>query len=156
MIPAARVTASNYVSHMVSPFNQWFQHFGYPELDVVQYEDGEWAIIQFHRSPVVPALTPWSPVLTKMRHVELTPWVCQKYANQLDLEKRHVWDEQEKLELRARHQQAAEDAHAEDIASRMHKAITQNPALMERIARKGMKEINLRRLAKHIPNHFYR
>ncbi len=152
----AEVTTANYVSYFVSPYNVWFKDMGYPELDVIQYRDGEWHIIQHLRSPVVPALTPWQTVLSKLRHVEKTYSVMYRYANQLDIEKREVWANQERIEKKAREDLAREEKHAEDIATQQFKAIKGNDALMQRIAKNGLGEIGLRRLAKNIPNHFYR
>jgi len=156
MIPAPVMTEADYISYMVSPYNIWFRDLGYPELDIVEYEDGEWAIIQYLRSPVVPCLTPWNHVLTKLRHVEKSYWVCKKWAEQLDLEKRHVWEQQEASERRAREEQAFEDRRAEDWATQAFTSIRNNPGLMERIAKNGLGEIGLRQLARHIPNHHYR
>jgi hypothetical protein len=129
---------------------------GYPELDIVQYRDGEWAIIQYMRSPVVPCLTPWQVVLSKMRHVEKTYSVMHKYASQLDIEKRSVWANQERIEKKAKDDLAREERHANDIADRQFKVIKGNSALMERIAKNGLGEMGLRQLAKRIPNHHYR
>lgn len=151
-----RVTAKNYVSYFVSPFHVWCREAGYPELDVVTFDDGEWELIQYHRSPVVPALTPWTTVLTKMRHVEISPWIIQKWAMNLDLERKHVWDELERNEKEAALEQQRTERHSEDIAERQFRSIRQNPALMERIARNGLREIGLMQMARHIPRHFYR
>lgn len=152
----AAVTQANYVSYMVSPYNAWFRELGYPELDIQEYDDGEFAIIQYHRSPVVPALTPWSHVLTKLRHIEKSLDFCKRYSSQLDLEKRHVWDEQDKLERRAREDMRTEDEYAEDWANRAFKVIKGNPALYERIAKNGLKEMGLRRISRNIANHHFR
>lgn len=151
-----RVTARNYVSYFVSPYHVWCREAGYPELDVVRYEDGEWALIQYHRSPVVPSLTPWTTVLTKMRHVELSPWVITKWAQNLDLERRHIWDELEAKEKAAAAEYEQNVRHGQDLADQQFKVIRGNPALMERIARNGLKEIGLFQMSRHIPKHFYR
>lgn len=156
MTTRPHVTHGNYQSYMVSGYNTWFSEMGYPELDILTFEDGEWSIIQYHRQPIVPTLTPWSHVLTKMRHIEPSWDICRKWAEQLDLEKRHVWEEQEKLEARARQELAAEERHAKDFTDRAYTAIRSNPDLMNRIAKNGLGEMGLRQMARRIPNHHYR
>lgn len=152
----AAVTTTNYQSYLVTPYNSWFRALGYPLLDVRRYEDGEWAIIQYLRSPVVPAVTPWNHVLTGLRHVDLSLSVCEKYANQLDVEKRHVWAEQERFEAEAIAEAERSERHTQMIAEKQHEAIVNNPGLMNRIARNGLHEINLFNIAKHAPLHHFR
>lgn len=156
MISTPKVTLANHISHMVSPYHVWFRELGYPQLDIVEFHDGEWAIRQFLRSPVVPHRTPWQWVLTKMRNVDKSYWICKKYAEQLDLEKKHFWDAQEKKE-----QQDMRDAESRELAFEANventmKSIRKNDALLNRVAKNGLKELGLRQLAKHIPNHHYR
>lgn len=150
------VTSANYVSYFCSPYHHWFVEMGYPLLDVNEYADGEWEIIQYFRTPVVPALTSWNRVLMKMRHVEKSPWVIQRYTENLDMEKRAFWEGEKRKEAELAAEQERRDRHAEDVAQRQFLAVRQNPALMDRIARNGLKEIGLRQMARHIPNHFYR
>lgn len=151
-----KVTCENYVSYFVSPYNAWFKEWGYPLLDINRYEDGEFEIIQFHSVPLIPAEVQWSRVLMGFRNMEINPWMIKKYTENLDLERRHAWDELEKSEERARQQQLADELHVQDSAMRKFEAIRRNPDLMERIARNGIQEIGLRQLARHIPNHRYR
>ena len=156
MFTSAKVTTNNYVSYMVTPYNAWFRSWGYPRLDLNIYDDGEWEIIEYLRSPVVPALTPWHRVLMDIRNTEINPWFCKKYVENLDVEKQHVWDELDRNEERHRQALYAEELHATDFAERAFKAIKQNPELMERIAKNGLGEIDLFKLSKHIPNQRFR
>lgn len=151
-----RVTQENYVSYFVSKYNCWFASWGYPLLDINQYQDGSWEIIEFLRSPVVPCLTPWHRVLMDIRHVEINPWWCKRYVENLDLEKRHVWDELERNEERQRQETFAEEIHAKDFTDRAFAAIKGNPDLMDRIARNGTGEIDLFKISKQIPNWRFR
>jgi len=156
MFSEPKVTLRNYISYFVSPWHVWFREIGYPELDLLRFEDGEWAIIQFLQAPIIPAETPWTYVLTKLRHVEISPWVCKKYAENLDLERRHVWDELERQERRAAEDKRADDLHCEDVSERMFKAIRGNDDLMNRIAKNGLGETSLPKLFRHVPKHHFR
>ncbi len=140
----------SYPSRMVSPFYCWFVEMGYPELDVRTYDDGEWSIIQYMNRPIIPSLTRWNFVLKGIRNTEITYDFCKKYAEQLDLEKRTVWEEQEKQERRMREQADFEERRANDMADQWLKGIVNNPALMERIAKNGLKEVDPRRMLNHI------
>lgn len=144
------------VSYFCSPYHVWCCELGYPELDVVEFKDGEKALIQYHRSPVIPALTPWNYVLTKIRNVDITPAFIKHYADKLNLENRHVWDEMDAKDKKLDEEQAARERHDKDIAERRYECIRGNDALMQRISRNGLGEMNLRQMARHIPNHHYR
>ncbi len=141
----------NYMSYIQSPWHPWFIDMGYPELDILQYEDGEWWIVQYYNAPIIPCLTKWQTVLGPMRNLDISYGFCERYAKALDLNRK------EYLAKEMAKSQAAEDEwekteqHAEDSATRATKAITQNPNLMERIASKGFGEMNLDSIAKHVP-----
>lgn len=143
----------DYPSKMVSDYYCWFKDLGYPELDVIRYPDGEWAIIQYMQTPVIPSLTRWNFVLKGLRNVELTHAFCESWVQQLDIEKRTVWEEQEKLERRMREESEYEERRANDRADAFVKGIRGNDALLERIARNGLRELNPRRMLNHISRH---
>lgn len=153
IFPKAQVTCTNYISYFVSKYNAWFRFLGYPELDILKYEDGEWAIIQFLNKPVIPCLTKWNFVLSGMRNVEISPMICKKYTEQLDLEKRYIWDQEEKRQEQIKRQIEEEDRRSLDLAEKGHKVISKNKNLMERVAKNGIEEISLRKIYKHIPNY---
>lgn len=156
MYSSPRVTQAGYISYMVSPWNIWFRGMGYPRLDVLTYEDGEWSIIEYLRTPVVPDLTPWHHVLMNIRHTEISHDFCKKYVENLDLEKRYVWDEQDRIEERMRQELLREELHSIDFSNRAFAAIKQNPDLMERIAKNGIGEASLFNLSKRIPKQRFR
>lgn len=151
MIPSKKITARNYVSYLVTPWNAWFKEMGYPELDVVTFGDGERAIIEYLKAPVVPAQTPWNYVLTKLRNMDLGYDYLKAWADQLCLEKRHVWEEAKAREENAVQELLERDRRGEDFINRAHKVISKNPALMERIAKNGAGELSLKSLWRHIP-----
>lgn len=146
-----RVSSSRPISYMTTPYNRRFAAFGYPELDIKEWEDGEKAIIQYHQCPIIPSLTKWSYVLTKLRNVDITDGFIVQWTGRLDMEKQHFWDEEEKLRQKMLETQAYEDRRAHDYGERAFKAVRQNPALMERIARNGLKELGLLKILRNIP-----
>lgn len=154
--PRPGVRTNTYVSYMCSPYHVWFQAMGYPRLDLNIYEDGEWEIIEFLRTPVVPSLTPWHRVLMDIRHTEISYDFCKKYVENLDLEKRHVWDEMDRKDEQDKRDLFKQEMHVADFQKRAFQAVSQNPALMERIAKNGMQELSLRNLSRHIPNFRFR
>lgn len=151
MIPPAEITSANYVSSFCSRYYPWFVDLGYPRLDVIEFADGEWGIIQMESMPIVPSLTKWRMVLQGIRHVEVSYGFIKKYIEQIDIQRKAFWDREE-AKSRAAHEEAekAENA-AIERAEKAYGAIRQNPALMERIARNGMQEMDLRRIARHVP-----
>ncbi len=144
---------ADYPSKMVSKYYCWCKDQGYPELDVTRYDDGEWALIQYHQTPLIPSLTRWSFVLQGLRNMEITPVIIKKYADQLNLEKQHVWAEQDRADREAIRQAKEEDRRSEDFATRMLAGVKQNPALMERIYKNGFKELNPMRMLNQIPRY---
>lgn len=139
------------MSSMYSKYHKWFVELGYPQLDINEYEDGEWSIIEFLNSPVVPALCRWNVILGGMRNIIPSYSFCEKYVQMLDTQKRYYWD-MEELKTRQAEMSADDvERHGEDLAARAHHIATHNPLLMERIARNGMQELELKNIAKHIP-----
>jgi len=136
---------------MVSDWYVWFCELGYPNLDINRYPDGEWEIIEYYNSPVIPSLTRWNHVLYGIRNQIITPGIIENYVKKFDLTKRQVWDEQEAKTEAMYAEQDALDRHREDTVDRAFKAIRGNEALVERIAKKGITEINLPNIRKNIP-----
>jgi hypothetical protein len=147
---------ANAPSSMVTPWWAVCADLGYPELDVIKYEDGEHAIIQYLRSPVIPSLTPWQVVLSKLRHIEMSPWVIKKWAEQLDLEKKHTWAELERKEAETLREIAYEEQRFADKSAIAYNSVIRNPDLMERVAKNGVQELTLRSISRQIPNHRFR
>ncbi len=151
MLPSPGYYAHSYISSMVSPYHVWFCHMGYPELDVLGYPDGAWFIIQYYNSPVVPSLTKWQAVLGPLNHVEKTYDFMHKYAHTLDLTKRVFWDREEKKSQMSEDEWERVELHREEMVERASRAFLQNPHVMDRIARNGIAEMDLSRIARHVP-----
>ena len=137
---------------LFSRYHQWFVELGYPELDIVEYDDGEWAIIQFINSTVIPSQCQWQTVLGPMRNIEPTYSICHHWVNRLDITKKLFWDLEDLN--RDRHLMEADrlDRHVEDLAERASFIVSHTPTLLDRIAKTGdMGEALLHKLACHVP-----
>lgn len=136
----------------MSPEHHWmFEELGYPRLDIKQWPDGEWAILEWHSVPVIPSLTKWQYVLMGIRNTEITFSFVRKYVKQISTFERAFWDREEKKTADMLDEHRRLDEHREDSASRAFDAIRRNPALMERIARHGLQEMNLHKIRRHVP-----
>lgn len=135
-----------------SPYYTWFVELGYWNLDIRKWTDGEWAIVEYYRTPVVPSLTPWNYVLKDMRNVAISKSFVEHWVNQLDLRKKAVWDEMDAKEKAQDEEKAMIDEHAQDTAERAKNIIMQTPTLIERISKNGLQEMNLDKIVKHIPS----
>ncbi len=140
-----------YPSAAVSPWYCWFVEMHYPQLDIHRYEDGEWEIIQYLNSPIIPSLTHWQQVLGPMRNVEISYGFCEKYVRKIDITKKEFWDREEKKtkEMLAEHESL--DAHKEEAVNHAYKGIMKNDGLVQRIAKNGISEIDLTTLARRVP-----
>lgn len=143
----------NYISYMQSKYHVWFQEMGYPELDIMEYPNGEWDIIQYYNSPVIPSMTRWQMVLGPMRNMEKSYSFCAKYVAQLDLQKKAFWAREEAKTKAVLDEAERTDKRAQDVADKATKAVMRNPDLVNRIAKNGLKEIDLRYLSRRIPQH---
>lgn len=135
------------------PWYSWCVELGYPNLDVQQWPDGEWAIIEFYNAPINPGLTRWNYMLQGMKNIEISGGFLERYTAQLDLRKQQAWDALDAKEKEQDEEKARLDRHAEDSAERAKNIIMQNPDLVERIAKNGLQEIGLQKIARHIPRH---
>lgn len=142
-----------YPSTWCSDWYVWFVELGYPMLDIRTWPDGEWAILQYHSKPYVPSLTKWHWVLTELRNVEITPGFVKKWIEALDQTRKEIWDREADKTAEIDREQKALERHKLEMVDRAHQAITRNDALMERIARNGFQEMDLPRIARHIPNY---
>ncbi len=135
-----------------SPFYTWFCDLGYWNLDIRQWDDSEWAIVEYYHTPLVPSMTRWNYVLQGMRNILITPGFVTKYVNALDLRKKEVWDALDAKDRAQDEEKAKLDQHAQDTAERAKNLIMQTPTLVERIAKNGLQEMNLDKIIKHIPS----
>ena len=145
-----------------SPYYGWFVDMGYPNLDIMVEgrswwkdceESGIWHIIEFYRSPVIPAMTPWNYVLRDIRNVEISFSFVQKHVHRLDLRRKFVWEEEDAKSKAVDAEQEMLAKHKEETAERALHIIKKNPYLMDRIFRNGPQELEPWRHWQHVPRH---
>ena len=138
-------------SYANSDYHHWFVELGYPQLDIVTFEDGEWAIREFYSCPIIPSMTQWKYVLQGMRNIEITKSFVEKWCRKLDLTRKEFWDAEEAKTQKVETEHAAVEVHRQEFADEALKIIKKNEDLVERVAKNGIQEINLDNIAKHVP-----
>lgn len=123
---------------------------GYPFLDINQYSDGSWDIIQYENSPVMPCLTRYRTILGNMKNIEISKAFVKKYIDEIDLTKKAAWAREEAKTKKVYAERAAQDRARDDRIEAAFKAMRYNPDLMERVARNGTGELNLEKIARHV------
>lgn len=146
---------SNDNCYIWSPYHKWFVEMGYPQLDITQYEDGEWAIIEWQNRPIMPATTQFHHILKGMRNVLITRGFVEKYVKQIDTQKKEFWDREEAASQAVEDEFEETQNKADDLATAATKAVTGNPDLMERIVKKGISEMDIFNVRKNVPNHHF-
>jgi hypothetical protein len=136
---------------MVSKFYPMFCALGYPQLDIVRYEDGEWSIIEYVNAPLVPSLTKWQHVLKGMRNIEITEGFIKRFVRQIDPRERQFWERENEATDAMEKEKDAQEQHAYELSDRTAAVLLKNEALKERIAKNGVIELDLNRIARHIP-----
>ena len=139
------------MSSFCSRYHKWFVDLGYPQLDIVEYQDGSWDIIEMLNSPVIPSLTKYNTILGNMKNIIPTLGFCEKYCKSLDVKRREFWVIEDRKSAEAETNSINKELRAVEMAEKASQAVLQNPSLMERIATNGMQEMNLDRIARHIP-----
>ena len=140
-----------YPSSMVSKYYCWFVLMGHKELDINVYDDGSWDIIQYYNSPIIPSLTKWQTVLGNMKNIEISLGFCEKWIKQCDMHRKEFWRREEEKTRQVEEEHKKLQEHKMDSVRRAHQAITKNEGLMNRIAKNGLQEMDLSRIARHIP-----
>lgn len=145
------ITRANYVSSFFSGYNNWFRQLGHPLLDIIRYDDGEWSIIQCQTSPIIPCLTKWNHILTGLRNIEISTGFVEKYVQIIDLAKDEFWDNENAKTQRMEDEKDLMEENALDKVDRAHKAIINNPDLMNRIGKFGLGQMDLHNIIPNIP-----
>lgn len=139
------------ISYICSKYHKWFKEMGYPQLDINKYYDGSWSIIEYYNNPIIPSLTKWKVVLGVMHNIEISYGFCKKYIEEIDLQKKAIWDREERKTSRMEQEKKSLDDHRQEYADKAFEAVRKNPDLMDRIAKNGLEEMNLGNIAQHIP-----
>ncbi len=156
--------ATSYNS-FVSKYHPWFVEMGYPQLDVRfihsydpkfpkvwGHETGEWAIIEMLNSPHIPHLTQWRDVMTGLRHMEINKGTLKWLAESIDIKKQAIWERELNKSLAVEAEHEAVRKHRDETVDRITAAYTKNEAVMERIAKNGLWEMDPKAIMRHIPN----
>lgn len=133
--------------------SEWYPMFvklGYNQLDIKRWDDGEWAIREFHRSPVVPSLTQWKYVLTGLRNIEISEGFIRRYLWQIDPRTKAFWekDEADRVAEEARRDYYTNEKV--DRIMRLGKDLSKNEALMERARKQGPAAFDLENIGMQI------
>jgi hypothetical protein len=142
-----------YPSKAVSDYYGWFVHMGYPQLDIVDYTDGSWAILEYHNAPIIPSLTKFHLVLTGIRNIEKSYTFCKHHADLLDPTKRNFQAHHDAKTKAVELEHEALERHRNDSVERAFQAISKNQGLIDRISRDGIMEMNLDRIRRNIPGY---
>lgn len=146
--------APSYLLYGQNKFYEWTTSFGYPNVDVIddRAADGTWSLIEYLRSPVVPSLTPWNYILRDITE-PLEHYTVKRFCEMLDLKKREYRAMMEEEARLSREKFDAAQKLESDLAGKAARLISGNSALMERIARHGMSEIQPEKILAHVPRH---
>lgn len=139
-----------YDSYMISKYHHIFVDLGFPQLDVKQFEDGEWSIREFHRSPVVPSLTTWKHVLTGMRNVEISEGFIRAYLWKIDPRTKAFWEKDESERIAEEKTRAYYENEKIERVMQLGKQLSKNEALMERARRIGPAAFDLENIGRQI------
>ena len=139
-----------YDSYILSRHYPMFVEHGFPQLDIRQWPDGEWAVREFVRAPVVPSLTPWRYVLKGLRNVEISwPFIAAQLSL-VDPRARGFLARHEAETARMEHERAvAENEKAERVLA-LGKQLSKNDDLMNDAARMGIAAFDLAHIGKTI------
>lgn len=134
-----------------SEYYTWFQELGYPTLDIVVYEDGEWSIIEMLTGPHIPSEVKFRPILSGMRNTAITFGFVKKYVEFLDITKGAYLEAEELKSAKILKENDDLARHRRNIAERAVQIINRHDHLKERIAKFGLQEALPWHVAKHIP-----
>ena len=137
-------------SGFVGPHYKMMCDLGYPQLDIKQWDDGEWAILEMLNAPLVPSLTRFTYVLKKIRHTEIREGIVKSLVRSIDPAFPEFWIKEAEKTLSMEMEKDAAERHTEETINRMTASIMRNQELVERIHRYGVSEINPDKIALRI------
>lgn len=119
-------------------------------LDLLKFEDGEFAIIEMLNAPLVPSLTRWQYVLKGMRNIEFSESLARKFIKQLDPHEPEFWIREYEASRKVVDLKDKQAEAQEDWAEWMGNALKHNSGLMERVAKYGTRELHPDQIAYRI------
>jgi hypothetical protein len=141
------------VSYACSDDYHIFCELGYPQLDRIVYEDGEWAIREFYTQPIMPCQTQWKVIFSGFRNVEFNRSFVKRMIEMIDLERREFWERMEMEEQERREQEKAAINARADLHAQAAKELVKNDALMERAAKMGPSAFSLDSILREMSPH---
>jgi len=147
------MSTNNYPEYVWSKWHPWFVDMGYSRLDINQYEDGEWGIIEWLSRPVVPAITQWQMVISGLKNTDISRGLVEKLVKQNDMYLPEFWDKEEAASQKAEDSAVRQEKHQEEMTDKATEAVMRNPDLLERVMKNGMQEIEPLQILKHIPSY---
>jgi hypothetical protein len=127
-----------------------FCDLGYPQLDIAEWDDGEWAILQMWNAPLIPSMTKFNYVLTGLKNVEKSPSFVRQYVEIIDITRRAFWELQDEKSEAAEKEMEKKEQYMEDSTNRKLEIIKRTPVLMDRIQKFGMNAIGFESMWKHL------
>jgi hypothetical protein len=137
-------------SSAVGPYYEICCDLGYPQCDIVKYQDGEWAVIAYDNAPLCPSLTRWRVISSGIRHKEITHGLVAKLILESDPMRERLWKREEENSRRIAEEHAAAQRHREDVLGEAAKVMARTDGLMQRVAKNGIGELDLGTIASHI------
>lgn len=138
---------------MCSKYYCWFVEMGYPNLDIYEYHDGSWAIIEYYKLPIVPAETKWNIVLGYIENQEISPGFIFNWVKKFDMHNKQLWDEEEAKSQEVEDEWESNERHVQDTVKEYSKAVMGNDDLVNRMAKNGLQEALPWNIVKHVPKH---
>lgn len=138
-------------SAFFSRYHPWLVEMGYPRLDVNEYEDGSWEIIEVLNGGYVPSETQYNTVLLNITHREPTYYTIKNLVTALDITRQEYWDHEMARSKAVEDEAVSVERQREQLMSDTMKHIVGNEGLKERIARRGVSALDLRDIARYIP-----
>lgn len=139
-------------SYICSDYYKWFVELGYPNCDIQEYQDGSWRIVEYLNAPIIPSLTRVAHVIGPIENLLITRSFVEKYLNMLDIRKKAYYELLEEKSAALKREDQYLERNAQDLAKRAASIIS-GGEVMDRIAKKGIKEMDLESIAKHIPGY---
>lgn len=133
-----------------SAYYSIFCENGYPMLDIIDGENGEWHIIEYLNAPTVPSLTKWAYVLTNIRNREKTWPSIKNLIENLDMYSDYFWSRLKKEEEEAYNRVDSIEQQRIAAAEKTAEALANNDWFREEYAKHGAEAFKLETLAKDI------
>jgi hypothetical protein len=137
-------------SGAVGPYYEICCDLGYPQCDIVKYSDGEWAVIAYDNAPLCPSLTGFRVISSGIRNKEITHGLVSKLILESDPMRARLWEREEAKSKQIADEHEAARLHREETAGRAAEVMIRNDALMQRLAKNGIGELDMGAIASHI------